>query len=314
MTADQLKSIIKKIMFSNKPFGLQVYACVKNDCGLTLKSVQSTDSLLHSISELIESTVKTNLLADELEIDSADKIADNKKVLYEIEQSSLYAPFAFLESYGSTIDLYSELDQDALTGFAFMVNRNDSAIWFYQHVYAVHMLKRSRALYAILNSGSTYTLLNRDVVRIDARIDATIVGKSIITSKIDLLQKSFGFTDYVRREAQSTISQIKQMGLLADSTKLEELIGKESLTNAKKLMRVKNSPVLKMDKAVLFRKMANHPRYKDKFKIENDTIIIRTQKDAGELVKMLNDDIVRSELTDQEYDSPSKQILEPLSA
>jgi cytosine/adenosine deaminase-related metal-dependent hydrolase len=35
---------------------------------------------------------------------------------------------------------------------------------------------------------------------------------------------------------------------------------------------------------------------------------------SGEFIKMLNDDILRSDLTGWEYDSPSKKVLEPLDA
>ena len=168
-------------------------------------------------------------------MEPAENISDNRKVLYEIVQTDPYIPFSFLEKYDRVNDLYSEQDQDALIGFAFAINQNDSVIWFYQNIYAVNLLKRSRSLYAMLSKGNTYTLLDREIVKIEARIDITIVGKSIITSKIDLLQKSFGFDEYVKREAHKTISQIEEMGLLTDTVKCEDLINKEKLTNAKKL-------------------------------------------------------------------------------
>lgn len=314
MTTEQFKAAIKHIMFSDKPFGIQIFACVKSENEIVLKKIQVTDALRDSIAELLMNTAQTHLLSEGTELEPAENISDNRKVLYEIEQTELYEPFSFLEFYKHVTDQYSEQDQEALTGFAFAVNRNDSVIWFYQNVYAVHLIKRSKALYAMLSRGRTYTLLDREIVKIEARIDVTIIGKSIITSKIDLMQKTFGFDEYVKREAHNTIIQIAGMDLIEDTAKFEELISKEKLTNAKKLMKVKNSPVLKMDRNELFRKLTDHPRYKDKFKIENGMIIIRTQKEASEFIKMLNDDIVRSELTGQEYDSPSKQMLEPLSA
>lgn len=47
------------------------------------------------------------------------------------------------------------------------------------------------------------------------------------------------------------------------------------------------------------------------FKFEDDHIVIDSQKDAAAFIKMVNDDIVRSELTGQEYDSSAKSLLEP---
>ena len=77
-------------------------------------------------------------------------------------------------------------------------------------------------------------------------------------------------------------------------------------------MKAKNSPVLNMPKDILIKRLKAHGRYKDKFNFDNDKIHIKSQKEANEFVKMLNDDIARSELTGQEYDSPKKMLLEPI--
>ena len=48
------------------------------------------------------------------------------------------------------------------------------------------------------------------------------------------------------------------------------------------------------------------------FVIEDEKIKITSQKEAAAFIKMVNDDIVKSELTGQEYDSSSKSLLEPV--
>lgn len=77
-------------------------------------------------------------------------------------------------------------------------------------------------------------------------------------------------------------------------------------------MKAKHSPVLRMDKNVLLEKLKTLPRYKDKLEIDNGKIKIINQKQAIEFIKMLNDSILRSELTDAEYDSTVKTELPPI--
>ena len=89
---------------------------------------------------------------------------------------------------------------------------------------------------------------------------------------------------------------------------------KSKLTNAKKLLKAKNSPVLQMKKNDLLENLKKHSRYKTMFKFEEDHIVISSQKEAAAFIKMLNDDIVRSELTGKEYDSSSKMLLGPVGA
>ena len=67
-----------------------------------------------------------------------------------------------------------------------------------------------------------------------------------------------------------------------------------------------------MDKNVLLEKLRTLPRYKDKLEIDNGKIKIINQKQAIEFIKMLNDSILRSELTDAEYDSTVKTELPPI--
>ena len=47
-------------------------------------------------------------------------------------------------------------------------------------------------------------------------------------------------------------------------------------------------------------------------RIDNDEIQLGSEKDVNSFIKLLNDDIVRSELTETEYDSISKRELEPV--
>lgn len=88
----------------------------------------------------------------------------------------------------------------------------------------------------------------------------------------------------------------------------------EKEAHAKKLLKAKNSPVLQMKKNDLLENLKKHSRYKTMFKFEEDHIVISSQKEAAAFIKMLNDDIVRSELTGKEYDSSSKMLLGPVGA
>lgn len=102
--------------------------------------------------------------------------------------------------------------------------------------------------------------------------------------------------------------------LLISLEKFVAFENKSKLTNAKKLLKAKNSPVLQMKKNDLLENLKKHSRYKTMFKFEEDHIVISSQKEAAAFIKMLNDDIVRSELTGKEYDSSSKMLLGPVGA
>ena len=109
--------------------------------------------------------------------------------------------------------------------------------------------------------------------------------------------------------AKMAIYAISTVLILGDIDVLKECQNGEKLTISKKLMKIKNSPVLEMDKDELIRKIPLIPRYRGIIHIEDGKIRTSTKKDVDNLLKLLNDDIVKSELTDKEYDSTSKILL-----
>lgn len=131
---------------------------------------------------------------------------------------------------------------------------------------------------------------------------------------VQAMQRFFGFEQYIRAGAQKTIEIIRNLDIVDSLEKFVAFENKSKLTNAKKLLKAKNSPVLQMKKNDLLENLKKHSRYKTMFKFEEDHIVISSQKEAAAFIKMLNDDIVRSELTGKEYDSSSKMLLAPMGS
>ena len=180
-------------------------------------------------------------------------------------------------------------------------------------IYSVSRIDRSKNIIARL-TGDTYDEIDSDIVQIDSRADIIIFSSSVVTAKMDLMQRFFGFEQYIRAGAQKTIEIIRNLNIVDSLEKFVAFENKSKLTNAKKLLKAKNSPVLQMKKNDLLENLKKHSRYKTMFKFEEDHIVISSQKEAAAFIKMLNDDIVRSELTGKEYDSSSKMLLGPVGA
>ncbi len=311
MTKEEIQASIKSIMFSGAVCGIEIYACLRNENGYHTKKIRATDKLLSSTKDKVARFINCTYLADDAEFDTSENIADNKKEFYEISLTENYRPFTFLDEAEKCTEFYSESDRNKLSGFLFKINLNDQYFWIYQHIYSVSRIDRSKNIIAWLN-GDTYDEIDSDIVQIDSRADVIILTSSIVTAKIELMQRFFGFEQYIRAGAQKTIEIIRNLDIVDSLEKFVALENKSQLTNAKKLLKAKNSPVLQMKKNDLLENLKKHSRYKTMFKYEDDHIVISSQKDAAAFIKMVNDDIVRSELTGQEYDSSSKMLLDPL--
>ena len=151
------------------------------------------------------------------------------------------------------------------------------------------------------------------LLRITAKFQVIRVEDEIIITDLNSIEKSFGFHDVITREATLSLDVINQMGLVHNIASLEELVTDVSF--ARKLTKVaKNSPVIKQNipnaSIILFSK--NHPFTKKKMRYSADgtqfNLDTRVSKDL--LIKILNDDLLTSELTKLYYDSLAKDGIE----
>lgn len=302
--------VIKRIKtITEKGYTPTIFAVVKNDGVYALKRLLAVDSLIKQIKESVDKLLGEQIFSDDFDIDDSSRIEENKKIFYEIVQDENYNPFSFLSNIVS--EDYKESDQPFLKGFIIKINLNTNSFWIYQHKYPVTLINKKTSIYALLNGQNRYEPLNVDVVRFDNKMDLLIIDNSIFTKKINLLQTDFGFDRYIRSEANRELNRIDTLGILSNSDTLKNMMSSQKLTTAKKLLNIKNSKAMGLNKEQLYTSIKNHSYYKDKFQFNEDdhTLIISSQKDANLFLKMINDDFLHSELTGADYETNSKHAL-----
>lgn len=156
MQVSEMKRTIKDIVRKDEVCGITAFAYITKNNEKLIKKFLITDELRENVRTMLISTLDNKFLADDIDLDSSDNIADNKQTLYEIEQTEDYKPFGLIESYDSITATYSESDQENLTGFLFKLNYNDKFIWAYQHIHKTGLIKRSKAVYAMFFGNSVY--------------------------------------------------------------------------------------------------------------------------------------------------------------
>lgn len=314
MNKQQMRDFINGIINGDSTCGMEVFAYITKTGNRVLQKFKCTDALKTEIRNRILRVIREKFMAEEVDLDSIDNIADNRNCLYWIDQSEDYQPFTFMENTDQITAEFSMSEQVQLKGFVFRFNLNDTYFLAFQKIYGVSFMSPSNSILTFWNR-NTYEIINSEILRISSAVDVIIINRTIIAKNMSVLQNDFGFEKKVRSDADQTIALIETIGILADSTKLHSFVSKEKLTNAKKFMKVKNSPVMRMNKDVLAQKIKAHKRYSSIFTFDaNNQIIIKSEKDVGQLLSMLNDDYLRSDLTDSEYDSPSKKMLPPAEA
>ena len=309
MQPNEFQKHLKDVLFGERGYGLSVFCCVKNNGVIQLKRFNVQDNFRGEINDLIIDALSSRYLDEDAVFDIADNIADNSNAFYLVEANENYNPYRFLSTSNSIEDAFSESDRSDLLGFAFCFSIDTKIVWAYQHVYPASKSKKSKGLLALISGENVFEKLsNNKLFCIEGRVDVVIIENTICPSKISFLENYFGFEVYIRNEAQNVVATIRETELINDAAKFNDFISKEKTTNAKKLLKIKNSPVLSMPKEVVIQRLPTIPRYSN-IKIEDGQIIVTSQKDVSIILKMLNDDFLNSALSEKEYDSPAKKNI-----
>lgn len=309
MTSTELKKTVNSVI-ADEYFGIEMFAVLNVDGHFKIKKFQINDSLNKDVKEKINNVLKSDVLCDDFNLTPIQNIGEKLRTFYEIIQDHNYAPFNFLNIDLVEIETYKEKEQKQLKGFCIKINRNNDYFWVYQHKYPTTLINRDNSIFAILN-GSVYEPLNRDVIKLESKIDIIILEKSLISKNLNLLQSVFGFEDYIRGSAAKTIETIKSIDIVSDISKLIDVSSKPKLTTAKKLMKAASSPVLKIQKNILITKIKEHSYFKEHIKIDTNSnkIVLSSQESVKEFLKMLNDEILYSQLTELSYESSAKEEI-----
>ena len=271
---------------------------------------KSNTGFKEKIRARIHDYIRSNYLADEAEYTSYENIADNQHKFYVINQDGEYHPFDMLKEDDENITGFDISEINDLMGVLFKFEKENDVVWGYQHIYSIAIPNKSRLGFLLKQDGTIFKEMKEPLFSISSKINFMIVNGSIITNDIDIMQRNFGFSKFIRSEAAKVMSIVNDIGIVDSMDKIQQYVEGDKLTYAKKMMQIKSSPVLNMKPTVLLNKIKTSPTYSNKLKIVDNKIVLETKKQVEVFIKMLNDTWLKSELTEQLYEAEVKKKSE----
>ncbi len=184
------------------------------------------------------------------------------------------------------------------------VDNNEISI--YKKVAPIEVLCRGG--YILGKANQRFERFSDQLLRISSRFQVIRINGEIIILDLDAIEKSFGFHNVIKREAILSINAIEQMQIVSDIDVLREMI--DDVSFARKLTKVaKGSPVIQLqipnNDIISFSK--KHPATKNMKYTDNDTKFnLNTNVSKNLFLRLLNDDLLTSELTKLYYASLAK--------
>ena len=149
--------------------------------------------------------------------------------------------------------------------------------------------------------------VEQDILRVDFNFQFCLIDDVYYVSDVDKMEKICSFHTLITNEAKKSIAKIAEADIVHNIEALEDEL--DNVTFARKLTRVyKDSKVLgtvPKETIIEFTRRHGYFRKHPLCTIE-DKFVLDTKKSKETFIKLMNDDFLKSELTNYEYESLAK--------
>lgn len=205
-----------------------------------------------------------------------------------------------------------------LKAIVVLLGNGSDTLSIYKHHYPTNTYRRNG--FSIFRAGinqDRFEKLQQDIVRMSHSIDFIYSGSDVFVANFKVLEKFFGFKEAVKADASSKLAILSARNLVEDVAVLQDrIVAKGDVTFARKVIRaISHSRVLSTvsnDRIIQFIKQHHSLSKKIKVNSADTLIILDTKISQNFFMKLLNDDYLRSELTQFEYDADSKDLVEQI--
>lgn len=312
MNKIELNQHLNFVLQPNGVLQIILYGCFAE--GIVKKMDVKGDDLPAIVQLFVDSIKERILDKDDYSVIPLSTADERSKCFYEYDLD-VPEELETLETIigNDQLDVF-DFNDDALSdiqALIIVIADNNHAISLYKKLSSVEVI--GRGSYLFWKANQRIERFNNQLLRVSGNFQLIRVENRIIILDLDLIEKSFGFHDVIKREATIGLNAIEEMGIVSNINVLEELI--DNVSFARKLTNIaRNSPVIKNNipnvNIINFSRI--HPALKGKIRYTADgnQISLDTKVSKNLFIKLLNDDFLTSELTRLYYDSLAKDNIE----
>lgn len=320
MKTKELQQEIQEMLKGIK--GITMYALIRRDNEENVKIINIADEhdptdntaqeLLNGFVEAINN--KFSSYEDENEIIKLSAADERKNGLYYYDLDELPKEMEVLMKISNPeTDIetfnFKEDSLENISAFIIVVGNAEESIVMYKQQYPISLLKRDRYMLTPILHKNRLIKFDQDILRVDFNYQFFLWNDTIYISDIDKMEKICSFHNIIVNEARKSIQAIENMNILDNvDVLLDEL---DNITFARKLTRVyKDSKVIgKVENAQIIAFSQQHSYFRNnplKLNENKDKFLLDTKKSKNTFIKLLNDDLLTSGLTSNDYEALAK--------
>lgn len=323
MKIRKIKDEIEEML--SEKHGIMLYAVLKTKEEKIVKFLNIADEdddsdntssdLLKGFTEIIRNKFAVYNEDDEIiKLSSAD---ERKNALYYYDLDELPMEMERLKGISETLSAgevfnFKEDSLNQIIALIVVVGNENHNLIMYKQQYPVNLLNRDRYMLTPIFHKNRLKRFDQDILRIDFNYQFFLWNDVAYISDIEKMEKICSFHNIVINEARTSIQKIEEMNILDNIEVLNDEL--DNITFARKLTRIyKDSKVLgKVSNQAIIEFSLRHHYFKNnplKLTESKDKFILDTKRSKETFIKLMNDDLLTSQLTNSDYESLAKNNL-----
>ncbi len=316
MNLQELREALNIINDEVNPVGITVHLIKKNDDDTeTILKADISFELANELKEIFRVTINSKFFNNEELVlrNISSSIETINSIFYydltefpdKLSSANNFEPFNEYPDFSFNND-----DIESIKAILITIGNADDYFSIYKHVYPVTIVRQDRML-GFLPIGDRFEKLSSNILQINNSIDFLFANDNLFINNIKTLASAYGYNEIIKNQARNNITLIQDLDLIDNIAELINFV--DNIKYAKRVLKINaNSPVLQLAKLRIIEFISNHPKLRMKIRINeaNDRILLDTDISKIITIGILNDDYLKSNLTDLDYESESKSEID----
>lgn len=284
--------------------------------GNTIKKATLDKSLQKELAVFYRDSIYNIFNKDnDFRIDNIDNFNDeDAKAIYYFDNTNVLDTIKVLFEIKEDLETF-EFKNNKLNNINGLVvrvgfNKHKSVI-LYKKLGSIHLLEQEKTM-MLIPSNKQLDKVKQDILKLDNKFHFLSIDNKIFITNFNILEKHFKYDEVILKKALNAIDILETLEFLDDIQKIKELSKDKTL--ARKLHNINQSPVINIIKenpSKVGNFINNHIELKEFFNVIDGKLKLKkqTKKNVEKLIKLLNDDLIQSELTEIMYETLNKAKL-----
>lgn len=299
--------------------GMEIYALMKKTKTLEIKRLNVADedrnisnSLMGLRNGFIQAIKDSLIDKCDTEIINLSSADERGKAVFFYDLDKFPEEMEAMENTAAHRNDFFVVGNDKfedIKGFIVVIGTEDCHVVLYKQQYPISLLKRDRFMLTPIRHESRFKRYDEDILRIDFNYQFMLWENRFYITDIDKMEKICSFHALIKAEAAKSISDIQKINILENPEVLSDEL--DDITFARKLTRIcKDSKVIGfVSNGNIINFTKKHTFFKKnpiKLNADGTKFFLDSKKSKNAFVRLMNDDLLTSELTNNYYEALAK--------